>query len=93
MADSGYFNFMQRLKIQEKKKVPLEKEKLDDAIWVFVRNLAMSLLFSPLLVYITKLRFVRAVMFRFLAFYILQSQATDLEGTFITTKFRRWLNF
>lgn len=65
MADSGYFGFMQRLKIQEKKKVPLEKEKLDDAIWVFVRNLAMSLLFSPLLVYITKLRFVRAVMFRF----------------------------
>ena len=65
MADSGYFQFMQRLKIQDKKKVPLEKERLDDAIWVFVRNLAMGLLFSPLLVYITKLRFVRTVMFRF----------------------------
>ena len=70
MADSGYFQFMQRLKIQDKKKVPLEKERLDDAIWVFVRNLAMGLLFSPLLVYITKLRFVRTVMFRFfLAFF------------------------
>ena len=65
MADSGYFPFMQRLKIQDRKKVPLEKERLDDAIWVFVRNLAMGLLFSPLLVYITKLRFVRTVMFRF----------------------------
>ena len=89
MADSGYFKFMQRLKIQEKKKVPLEKERLNDAIWVFVRNLAMSLLFSPFLVYITKLRFVRTVMFRSLAFFILQSRQTDLEGTFITTKFRR----
>ena len=91
MADSGYFQFMQRLKIQDKKKVPLEKERLDDAIWVFVRNLAMGLLFSPLLVYITKLRFVRTVMFRFFwrFFSILQPHETDLEGTFITTKFRR----
>ena len=90
MADSGYFQFMQRLKIQDKKKVPLEKERLDDAIWVFVRNLAMGLLFSPLLVYITKLRFVRTVMFRFFGvFLILQPHETDLEGTFITTKFRR----
>ena len=76
MADSGYFQFMQRLKIQDKKKVPLEKERLDDAIWVFVRNLAMGLLFSPLLVYITKLRFVRTVMFRFFGVFFLNFSAS-----------------
>ena len=53
LADSGWFSFMQRFKIQAKKRFPIENSRLNNAARVFVRNLFSILFVSPIVVFIT----------------------------------------
>jgi len=39
LVDLGYFPFMERIKIQNNKKVPVDKQRLKYAIWIYLRNL------------------------------------------------------
>lgn len=48
---------MQRLKIQEKKKIPVDQKRIMDALKVFLKNLLIVyLLFYPVIIKITDLR-------------------------------------
>jgi len=57
LSDLGLISWMQRLKIQEKKKIPVDQKRIMDALKVFLKNLLIVyLLFYPVIIKITDLR-------------------------------------
>merc|ERR1712131_93158 len=57
LADLGYIKWFEKIKIQSKKKIPVDKEKMMDAIKIAIRNvLGLSLLCDPFIMKITELR-------------------------------------